>query len=140
MNIQYAISGNQRNNRCFILVCIGLFRGGGHRMRKSECGIRKDVFNIPHSAFRIPHSTFRIPLKPRGRSAFTKIDFTGRIFGHMLFELFAPQTLKCVATTIQCFRFGKIGRFTAQIAKLKFVGCHTGIPSHIPIPRCFFTL
>ena len=64
------------------------------------------------------YSAFRIPLKPGCRSTFTELDFTGRIFGNMLFELFAPQTLKGVATTIQGFRFGKIGRFTAQIAKL----------------------
>ena len=56
MNMQYAISGNQRNIRCFILVCIGFFRGGVHRMRKSECGIRKNVFYIPHSAFHLPNS------------------------------------------------------------------------------------
>ena len=66
------------------------------------------------------HKTIRNrnKLKTGCGSTFTKFDLTGRIFSNMLFELFAPQTLKGVAATIQGFRFGKIGRFTAQIAKL----------------------
>jgi hypothetical protein len=52
----------------------------------------------------------------------------------MFFELFAPQALKSAATAVHGIRPGKIGRFTAQIAKFQLVGGHTGILGHISLP------
>jgi hypothetical protein len=46
-------------------------------------------------------------------AALAEESFAGCIFGHMLFQLFAPQGLKCMAASIQGFEFGNIRPFTA---------------------------
>ena len=66
---------------------------------------------------RNPQSKIQNRSKSRGRPTFAEDHFTGRIFGNMLLELFAPQTLKCATAAVQGVRPGKIGGFTAQIAE-----------------------
>jgi hypothetical protein len=46
-------------------------------------------------------------------AALTEYNFTGCIFGDMLFQFPAPQRLKCMAAAIQRFQFGSICPFTA---------------------------
>jgi len=49
----------------------------------------------------------------------------------MLFELFAPQGLKCPAAAVQRVDFGEIGKFAQQITKINFTGGHTCIFRHL---------
>jgi len=64
-------------------------------------------------------------------SPFAKGCFAGGIFGDMLFELFAPQGLKCPAAAVQRVDFGEIGKFAQQITKSNFTGGHTCVFGHI---------
>jgi hypothetical protein len=103
---------------------------------------------FPPSAFQLPHSLCLIPLtkqpiqlnklnkhnqlqlKPRRRSPFAEGCFAGGIFGDMLFQLFAPQGLKCPAAAIQRVDFGEIGKFAQQITKINFTGGHSCVFRH----------
>ena len=51
----------------------------------------------------------------------------------MLFQLFAPQGLKCPAAAIQRLDFGEIGKFAQQITKINFTGGHTRIFGHFSL-------
>jgi hypothetical protein len=53
----------------------------------------------------------------------------------MLLQLFAPQGLKCPAAAIQRPDFGKIGKFTHQIAKIYFAGGYTRVFRHLYLFR-----
>jgi len=48
----------------------------------------------------------------------------------MPFEFFAPKGLKRMAASIQCFEFGGIRPFTAQITPLYPLPFHTGVLNH----------
>ena len=61
----------------------------------------------------------------------TEARLTGRIFSHVLLELFAPQGLKGMTAAVQSVEFGGSGPFAAQIAPLDFRRFHTGILFHI---------
>ena len=104
------------------------------------------VFRIPHSNFRILVALFllinqpiqpnnlkklnQLQLKPRRRPPFAEGCFAGGIFCDVLFELFAPQGLKCPATAVQRIEFGEIGKFAQQITKGNFTGGHTCVFRH----------
>jgi hypothetical protein len=60
-------------------------------------------------------SAFGIPNSSRPAPAITR--FAGSVFGHMPFQLPAPQGLKCSAAAVQSVGFGKIRRFAAQVAE-----------------------
>ena len=62
-----------------------------------------------------------------GWAALTELHLTGRIFGHMLLKLFAPQGLKCMTAAIQGVEFGGSGPLATQIAPLNLGSFHTGI-------------
>jgi hypothetical protein len=70
-------------------------------------------------------------LKFRCRAALAEKNFTGCIFGDMLFQFPAPQRLKCIATAIQGFEFGSIRPLTAQITPLELMGGYTGVLVHL---------
>jgi hypothetical protein len=70
-------------------------------------------------------------LKFHCRAALAEKNFTGCIFGDMLFQFLAPQRLKCIAAAIQGFQFGSIRPLTAQVTPLDFVGGYSGVLSHI---------
>jgi hypothetical protein len=72
----------------------------------------------------------QLQLKPRRRSPFAEGCFAGGIFGDMLFQLFAPQGLKCPAAAIQRVDFGEIGKFAQQITKINFTGGHSCVFRH----------
>jgi hypothetical protein len=48
----------------------------------------------------------------------------------MLFQLFAPQGLKCMAASIQGIEFGNIRPITAQITPLDFMRGYAGVLTH----------
>jgi hypothetical protein len=70
-------------------------------------------------------------LEPRRRSPFAEGCFAGGIFGDVLFQLFAPQGLKCPAAAIQRVNFCKIGKPALQITKIYFTAGHTRIFRHL---------
>jgi hypothetical protein len=51
-------------------------------------------------------------LKSRRRPPFAEDCFAGGIFSDVLFQLFAPQGLKCPAAAVQRVDFGEIAMFT----------------------------
>ncbi|MBW2337424.1 MAG: hypothetical protein JRF47_11825, partial [Deltaproteobacteria bacterium] len=67
----------------------------------------------------------------RRRSPFAEGCFAGGIFGDVLFQLFAPQGLKCPAAAIQRVNFCKIGKPALQITKIYFTAGHTCIFRHL---------
>ena len=73
--------------------------------------------------------------KSRRWSPFAEGCFAGGIFGDMLFELFAPQGLKCPAAAVQRVDFGEIGKFAQQITKSNFTGGHTCVFRHFSLLR-----
>ena len=94
------------------------------------------VSSIQHQATRIQHpvSSIKHPaasLKPRCRSSFAEKYFTGSIFGHMFFQLFAPQGLKCPATAIQRICPGKVCMLAHQVTEIYFTGRHARVFCHI---------
>ena len=70
-------------------------------------------------------------LKFHCRAALAEKNFTGCIFGDMLFQFLAPQRLKCIAAAIQGFQFGSIRPLTAQVTPLNLMCLHPGITGHI---------
>jgi hypothetical protein len=70
-------------------------------------------------------------LKPGSRSPFTERNFTGCVFGDVLFQFFTPQGLKCPATAIQRIHSGKVGMSALQITKVDFAGRHACVFSHL---------
>jgi hypothetical protein len=64
------------------------------------------------------------------RAALAEKNFTGCIFGDMLFQFLAPQRLKCMAAAIQGFESGSIGAFTAQITPLNLMRRYACILGH----------
>jgi hypothetical protein len=53
----------------------------------------------------------------------------------MLFQLFAPQGLKCMAASIQGLEFGNIRPITAQITPLDFVRRYSGVSGHVYVSK-----
>ncbi len=106
----------------FVCVGIGVLRPGFQ------------VSRHPKPAFRNPKSSIRNLLKSGSWPTSAKLDGTGCIFGDMLIKLLTPHTLKCSATSIQGIRFGKIGKFASQIAKLHPTAGYAGILDHIQFP------
>ena len=104
---------------------------------------------FPPSAFQLPHSLCLIPLtkqpiqlnklnkhnqlqlKPRRRSPFAEGCFAGGIFGDMLFQLFAPQGLKCPATAVERLQPGKVRMAARQITEFYLTGIYARIVCHI---------
>jgi hypothetical protein len=56
----------------------------------------------------------------------------------MPFELFAPNGLERVAASIQCFEFGGIRPFTAQITPLYAFPFHPGVLFHVKLSGFIF--
>ena len=65
--------------------------------------------------------------EPRSRSPFAECDFTGCIFGDMLFQFFTPQGLKCSATAIQRIHPGKVRLLAQQITENNLTGRNSRI-------------
>ena len=74
-------------------------------------------------------------LKSRRRPPFAEDCFAGGVFGDVLFQLFAPQGLKCPAAAVQRVDFGEIGEFAQQITKSNFTGAHACVFRHRNLTR-----
>jgi len=67
------------------------------------------------------------PSKPCGGPSTAEYGLTRRVFGHMLFQFFAPEGLKRSAASIKCVNFGKFGVFATKITPFDAVGCNTRV-------------
>ena len=89
-------------------------------------------------ANKCPFLEWRPAMKILSRAVLAEHHLAGSIFGNMPFELFAPEGLKRVAASIQCFEFSGTRPFTAQITPLYRFVIHPGVLFHVRLSDFIF--